>query len=122
MTNSQAISAAEFIADWELDAEKRIFHHGDCVGVDVQLAKFARSCGYYIVSHPPIIRTYRAFSDANITYDPKPYMERNEAIVVHSDLLLVVPDGPEESNPRSGTWATYRLAIKYGVPVEVIMP
>ncbi len=36
------------------------FHHGDCVGVDVQAAIMAKELGFVVVCHPPIIDVVQA--------------------------------------------------------------
>jgi len=103
-------------------ALRAVFHHGDCVGVDEQAHGAATNQGFITVSHPPSDPTFRAWCNADIVHHPRPYMTRNRDIVDAVSLLLVVPEGPETDNPRSGTWATYRMAVQDGVKTVVIMP
>lgn len=46
------------------------------------------------------------------------YMERNDALVEHADLLIAFPR-TEHEVLRSGTWATVRRARKRGVEVRL---
>lgn len=100
------------------------FHHGDCVGADEEADAIARKAGFRIHLHPPINDSKRAFcgNADDMREPPKPYMERNEDIVAVSGILFATPSGPEDQNPRSGTWATIRRAIKRGIVVIIIMP
>lgn len=59
-----------------------------------------------------------------IDYAPKgfshsdSYMNRNERLVRHADILLAFPETDAEEL-RSGTWATIRRARRAGVGVEI---
>ena len=87
------------------------FHHGDCIGVDEQaVAEVRREHGEVIHTHPPINSTKRAMCGGHL-YAPKEYLDRNHDIVDSVDILIVVPATDEEII-RSGTWATYRYAMK----------
>ena len=85
------------------------FHHGDCVGADESAAIMAKRLGFALVSHPPIIATFRAFVSSRVVLDPKPYLVRNRDIVDSCDRLLAAPNTREEK-ARSGTWSTIRYA------------
>jgi len=37
-------------------------------------------------------------------------------------VLVAIPDGLEEDQPRSGTWATIRMARRKGILVVVMEP
>lgn len=93
-----------------LDEELTVFHHGDCIGADEEAHKIANILGLSIVIHPPINDSKRAFCDG-ILKEPKPYLKRNHDIVDACDVLFVAPKGNKEEL-RSGTWATYRYAMK----------
>jgi hypothetical protein len=96
------------------------FHHGDCIGADEEAHEIALIHNYNIVIHPPLNSSKRAFCDAwTLTHDRKPYLERNHNIVDACDVLVVAPKSDEEEL-RSGTWATYRYAIKKGKPVMML--
>lgn len=41
-------------------------HHGDCCGVDGQVAAIAKELGYVIVCHPPIKDDMRGFFESDI--------------------------------------------------------
>lgn len=98
------------------------FHHGDCVGVDAEAHQIAVRFGFKVVVHPPADPKFRAYTSADERVPEKPYLARNYDIVQVVRGLIVVPSGPEADNPRSGTWATYRMAVKAGVETVVIEP
>jgi len=100
-----------------LDSQSRItkiteFHHGDCVGVDVQAVTFVESLYPEIEthSHPPINQSLRAFHKSKVIHPEKEYLDRNKDIVNSVDVMVCFPDGPEKL--RSGTWSTIRYAKK----------
>ena len=88
------------------------FHHGDCIGSDIQAALIAKELGYYVVSHPPIIMSKRGYFDQNDKIlKPLDYIKRNHVIVDCTDVLIAAPRTNIEEI-RSGTWATIRYAEK----------
>lgn len=99
------------------------FHHGDCIGADVQAAGVVRRHfpGAIIVAHPPINQSKRAYFACDRYKEPKPYLERNHDIVDCCDILLVAPKSSMEEL-RSGTWATWRYANKLGKRYEILEP
>lgn len=106
----------------EADGHEVAFHHGDCIGVDDEAHTMAEDFGFWTVIHPPIDDKYRAYNVGDFTREPEQYLVRNQAIVNEVSLLIVVPSGAEAENPRSGTWATYRMAVRAGVETVVIQP
>lgn len=119
------------------------FHHGDCIGADVQTAMmmqrvrrtFADTSGEdpetdrkikavghcKIICHPPTNSTKRAFFRGNdVVLPEKDYLDRNHDIVQETQVLVACPKGPEEL--RSGTWATIRHARKLLRPIYIIYP
>ena len=102
---------------------KVTLHHGDCVGADAQAHDTAVSLGLRIAIHPPEdgkLRAHRNHWRVAPYNKPKPYMERNRDIVDQSDVLVALPDDPDNEEKRSGTWATVRYARKQGVKVVII--
>jgi len=97
------------------------FHHGDCIGVDIEAAWLARVGGAYIIGHPPTDPKHRAYFDSDEEWHEAPYLERNHDIVDTVELLLVVPLTPDE-RLRSGTWATYRYAVDQSLDICRIFP
>ena len=93
----------------ELSKYSGEFHHGDCIGADVQAHQIALELGYQIHIHPPTDPRKRAFC-TGILYPTKSYMKRNEDIVACTTLLIAAPRSTEKKSPRSGTWATIRRA------------
>mgnify|MGYP003632171682 CR=1 FL=1 len=96
------------------------FHHGDCIGADVETAKIAKSLGYKIVCHPPIKHDLRAFYPADEMNEELPYLKRNRNIVQQSEVLLAIPRYMTRS--RGGTWYTHDYAVKNRTKVELILP
>lgn len=97
------------------------FHHGDCSGVDVQVAQIAREIGYTIVCHPPVKDETRGFFLGDIMHLPKGYLERDRNIVDSTEVLLVVPL-QNEWQPKGGTWYTHDYAVKKKKPLVLIYP
>jgi hypothetical protein len=88
------------------------FHHGDCVGADIQAALIAKEIGYYVVCHPPIKKQKRGyFTHNNKILAPVDYKKRNHDIVDSTDILIAAPQQNIEVL-RSGTWSTIRYAKK----------
>jgi predicted Rossmann fold nucleotide-binding protein DprA/Smf involved in DNA uptake len=74
-----------------------------------------------VVGHPPQDSRKRAFCVCDSSYPPKPYLARNHEMVMVTDRLVVVPKRQIEE-VRSGTWATFRYALKLGRPIYVVWP
>ena len=111
MNDTQKKNVTEFLRDSLKQHSLSTLHHGDCIGVDVEIANIAKSMGYYIINHPPTNSDLRAFHESNAYKKPLTYFARNRNIVDETDLLLVVPfqNFPQNSG---GTWYTYDYAIK----------
>lgn len=105
----------------ELYALSGSFHHGDCVGSDEQAHRIARGAGWWIVIHPPLKPSKRAWCVGDEVLPAKPYIARNHDIVDATELLLATPRTMSET-VRSGTWATVRYARRLRRPVIVIYP
>lgn len=115
----QLAKVRELLADFfETDSE---FHHGDCSGVDVQVAHIAKEIGYTIVCHPPMKDEMQGFFGGDIVHEPKGYLERDRNIVDSTEVLLVVPL-QNEWQPKGGTWYTHDYAVKKKKPVALIYP
>ena len=95
------------------------FHHGDCVGWDLECFTVCQHLGITTVSHPPDNDAFRAFAKSTFIHPPMPYLERNKNIVNAVDFIIAAPDGPEKV--RSGTWSTVRYAKKVGTKGVVWM-
>lgn len=102
------------------------FAHGDCFGSDAQANDIALHAGIkFITIFPPDNPKKRAFcGDATGLFNkwewqeaitnsryrwwiPLPYMERNQLIVDHSQMLIACPKEVDHT-VRSGTWSTIR--------------
>ncbi len=93
-------------------------HHGDCVGADEEAHEIATDARMRVVLHPPTNPKLRAFCEAETSFTPRPYLERNRQIVENSEMLVAAPSGPEVI--RSGTWATVRYAKNRGRRVAIL--
>lgn len=108
----------DFLKTVELPAE---LHHGDCEGVDIEVAAIAKALGFRIVCHPPEIAESQGFFGGDEFREPAGYMKRDRAIVDICDLLLVVPL-QNEWQPKGGTWYTHDYAVQIGKPTMVFYP
>jgi len=103
------------------------FHHGDCVGADVEAHSLVRELTFppLIVIHPPRNASKRAFTfkqrnkGGTLQLPSKGYIERNHDIVDATDVLVAAPRTDKEEI-RSGTWATVRYALRLGRVVHII--
>jgi hypothetical protein len=98
------------------------FHHGGCVGADVEAAKCARMFEYRTIRHPG---DNPAKQDARfLDYDYRvvlPNLVRNHVIVDEVDVMIAAP-GEASEVLRSGTWATIRYATKSGRKIHIVFP
>lgn len=96
-------------------------HHGDCLGVDEQVARIARNLDWRIVCHPPVKDELRAFFPSDEYRTPLGYLARDRKIVEETEMLIVVPLH-KSWQPKGGTWYTHDHAIKTNKPVSVFYP
>lgn len=107
--------------------DNMIVSHGDCVGSDTE---FHNLCVNYKNAHldkniiirifPPNITTLRAFNNADILMEEKPYLERNLDIIKHSSILIACQIDKNKEELRSGTWSTVRQARKYKLDIYLL--
>lgn len=96
-------------------------HHGDCFGVDEEVADIAKSLGYIIVCHPPVNNSRRSFHESDQVRDPMPYFARNRNIVDETDFLMVIPY-KNHWQLTGGTWYTHDYARKNDKELQVYWP
>ena len=96
-------------------------HHGDCTGVDVEIAAIAKNLGLRIVCHPPKSSETQGHFGGDEIRSPRGYLERDRNIVNETELLLVVPLH-NQWQPKGGTWYTHDYAVKTGKPVKIFWP
>jgi hypothetical protein len=96
-------------------------HHGDCTGVDIQIAAVAKQLGWRIVCHPPRMTETQGYFGGDEVREPLGYLQRDRNIVDQTELLLVVPL-QNKWQPKGGTWYTHDYAVKKGKTVEVFYP
>ncbi len=97
----------------------RELHHGDCIGADAEANEIAIDLGIRTIGHPPKNPKKRAYCECNMWYAPKEYIQRNHLMVDMCDHIIVAPKSDTQII-RSGTWATYRYAIKHERPTTIL--
>lgn len=122
------MTPAQLDAFKELVATTRFkeFHHGSCMGADVEAARIVRRFAeeyVYIVCHPgPADDSCQQASGVDDEIrEPLTHFRRNRNIVSCCDLLVATP---KESIPqnRGGTWYTINYAHKLNKPVKILGP
>lgn len=101
------------------------FHHGSCVGADVEAAMAVAAIfpTTRIIAHPGRVDDlWNGVSYVDhVTLPAKPPLARNRDIVEACDLLLACPYWMFERQ-RGGTWYTVRFARRMGKRVSIIWP
>lgn len=125
MSDYQYINVMKGLKHLKRKHEELELHHGDCIGVDVQIASMARDLGIKVVSHPPVKETLRAFHDSDIILNPDSYLSRDRRIVDSVDMLIVVPKDKKSDfmdDTKSGTKYTHDYAKKIGRTKVIFYP
>lgn len=124
MTKQQKIVLETFIEKllFEKEYTERIIHHGQCVGVDVQVASLLKNkYNFKVISHPPINKSLLGISQNDEENTPKNYFSRNRDIVHDCDILLVIPK--EKIHQRfGGTWYTHDYCLSQNKPLFLVLP
>ncbi len=97
------------------------FHHGDCVGVDVQAAIIAKELKYKVIAHPGPAGELQAGHASDEIRENITHFKRNRNIVNECDVLVVVPM-QDAWQSKGGTWYTASYAKKKGKPYFIIYP
>jgi len=105
----------------ELLRYAEVFHHGDCLGADMQAHGIAMKKRLRVVIWPPLDGSQRAYCVGGEVRPADDYLKRNHKIVSASDALIACPRTISEEL-RSGTWATIRYAGKVARPTFIIFP
>lgn len=122
MTRQQQDRLVALLVDYGFrDGQQDEFHHGDCVGADAEAHDIAEQMGLFLVVHPPLNGSKRAFKKGHIVRAPLTYLCRNREIVRACDMLLAAPFEFHEQL-HSGTWSTIRYALKSRRTYVVIRP
>lgn len=96
-------------------------HHGDCSGVDIEVAAAAKELGWRIVCHPPKSTETQGHFGGDEIRQPLGYLQRDRNIVDEVEILIVVPL-QNSWQPKGGTWYTHDYAVKKGKIVHVFYP
>jgi len=121
MTVDQRIKVALIISRATLGYKRVEFHHGDCIGADVQAHELTIGIVDKVVSHPQANDRFRAFVVADEILGAKGYLVRSKDIVDASDRLIATPRRFEEEM-HSDTWSTIRYARKMRTPRLIVWP
>lgn len=121
MDEKQAIEVRKYLEGMIYLLGDIELHHGDCVGVDVEVANIAKDVGCRVICHPPIKSDLRAFHNSDEYRQPFSYFQRNRNIVDDCHVLIVVPYQTERQN-NGGTWYTHDYAVKKKKHVEIFYP
>ena len=121
MTHTQRDSFVAILNSLLCEHTSIEFHHGDCVGVDIEAANIAQELRIRTVCHPPVDSELRAFHTSDEIREPKTHFARNRNIVSSVELLIVIP-WQMEWNARGGTWYTHDYAVKNQVEVNILWP
>lgn len=121
VTNTQR----EALMDYLIQLNPQVAHHGDCVGADAVFDNMCAMLGIHRFAWPGLDREgrspSRAFCQAQVIEEPRPYKTRDRIIAVKGvDGLIACPKGPEQL--RSGTWMTVRIARNIGRQITIIYP
>lgn len=87
------------------------FHHGDCIGVDVEAADIAKRLGYIVHAHPSYLKTRGYYEHNDVIYKERHPLKRNMTIV-NSVLQMISVPRLDKEELRSGTWHATRYARK----------
>ena len=120
MTPDQLQKLSELLLQMKREGASE-FHHGDCIGADAEAHHIARRFGYQMHGWPPLNPKKRAFCKVDISHAAQDYLERNNSIVIRTDVLIACPKGMQEEL-RSGTWTTLRRARDSLRPYCIIFP
>lgn len=113
------MSDAQFYAVFSFFQNNQIteLHHGDCVGVDFEVATIAQELGIKTIAHPPEKDEYRAFHPSDLIKQSFSYFKRNRNIVDISQFMLVIPY--DNDRTKGGTWYTYNYARRHDKPLKI---
>lgn len=94
------------------------FHHGGCVGADLEAHHIARESGYHLYLHPPVNTFAQAIlpTDCDKSDDPFSFSGRNQRIVLATDVLIAAP----KKSSGGGTWNTIQHAINARKPHIIV--
>ena len=118
MTEHQFSQLRAFLSQYPAGTE---FHHGDCVGVDVEAATLAETLGFHVVSHPGPGGHLQAGHKSHEVRESQTHFKRNRNIVDSTEVLVVIPF-QAEWQPNGGTWYTHDYAVKKEKPVIIMFP
>lgn len=118
MTKPQLASVRMCFVDL-VEQGARVFHHGDCVGADVEAYWIARDFELLLVAHPGAVKSqYRAMTVNDERREPGYPLDRNKDIVNESDVMIAAP--ARNSQRRGGTWFTIKYARREDKPLFVV--
>jgi len=124
--NGMSAAQLQVVGKLLLEFSPEEFHHGNCIGADVQaetmVGRQLTQC--LIHRHPCTLGGQQSIIPAppgTIVHKEKPPLDRNWDIVDASTVIVATPKEKMEIR-RSGTWATIRYARKAGRPLYIVYP
>lgn len=121
MNSTQFDEFLQFFKKLVADNDEVIVCHGDCIGVDAEVAEIAKSFDCKIICFPPEKTDLRAWVTSDEYREPMSYFKRNRAIVDFCDILLVIPY-QDSHQTHGGTWYTHDYAVKNKKPIQIFYP
>lgn len=119
MNEQQKYDVTEWLIHNFKDGDE--LHHGDCIGVDTEVAWIAKRIGYKVWCHPPVETKLCGNAPSDVYHAPYSYFKRNRNIVDAVDYLMVVPY-QDQRQDNGGTWYTYDYAVKKNKDLRVFYP
>lgn len=112
MSFAQKRTLASLLSYYRANNNAEEFHHGLCVGADVQAARIADGIRYITVAHPSTLLEYEGTFTSDRTYPRKPPLDRNKDIVRQCDIMICTPKEYFEPSVQrgQGTWSTIRFS------------
>lgn len=122
----------DFISWWKNTTQKvDVVYNGGCIGADAIVGKWLHD-RHPEALHIPILPTNRSKVDMSVLQWSSAVMEmlpgttykdRNQMIVDLSTAMVFFPEYPEghSHSVRSGTWQTFRMAQRAGIPTKVFV-
>ncbi len=112
--------------EWN-SSTRLVLHHGDCHGVDAQVAGMVAALSWELHVHPPDNDRYRAYVPAHVAEEPLPYLTRDRNIVTACSLLIAAPNRTFDvyasyERGDGGTAYTVKHAMTRGRPTWIVWP
>jgi len=121
MTERQKKELSLYCRLWQNSGKTIEWHHGCCIGADVEFDNIVRNYERYGHLHPSNnTKTFvDCFENGDILYPEKPPLVRDRDIVNAVEILIAAPY-QEKEIIHSGTWTTVRYAKQKGIEIIIL--